>query len=92
MSMLATVCCLASMIPAPADLLETSTSHDRVPETIAAAPQGKRPSDTPRGNGGGVSGGTPEPGILLLLAGGALSYGVLRRRRRRQGDCDSQEI
>jgi len=30
-----------------------------------------------------VNGGTPEPATLLLLAGGALAYGGLRRRMKK---------
>lgn len=28
------------------------------------------------------AGGTPEPGMLLLLSGGGLAYGALRRRKK----------
>ena len=34
---------------------------------------------------GGTStprGGTPEPGMLLLLSGGGIAYGALRRRKK----------
>jgi hypothetical protein len=43
---------------------------------IMAAPQGKPMRPSP-------SAGTPEPATFLLLAGGAVGYGVLRFRRRK---------
>lgn len=33
------------------------------------------------------AGGTPEPGTLLLLSGGGLAYGALRRRKK-QADAE----
>ena len=41
--------------------------------------------------GGGVSGGTPEPGTLLLLSGGAFAYCAVRSRRRRQHNVVTEE-
>jgi hypothetical protein len=41
-------------------------------------------SDASDSSGGGfLSGGTPEPAALLLLAGAAAGYGALRLRRRK---------
>ncbi len=57
---------------------------------LFSAQQNPRPSGNPnRGTGkpsGPPSGGTPEPTTLLLLAGGAVGYGVLRLTRRKQAD------
>ena len=35
-------------------------------------------------NGSPPRGGTPEPSLLLLMSGGALAYGALRRKNQRQ--------
>ena len=42
------------------------------------------------GPGPGPQGGTPEPGTLLLLAGGAAGYAALRRRKTNGLDTDGQ--
>lgn len=65
---------LASLLTSasPADV--TAPSHE-----VAAPQQG--PS-LGFGNGGTSTprGGTPEPGLLLLLSGGGIAYGALKRR------------
>jgi hypothetical protein len=38
------------------------------------------PSMVPPGPSRGPAGGTPEPTVMLLVAGSALAYGALRRR------------
>lgn len=38
----------------------------------------------PSPSGSPPRGGTPEPNLLLLMSGGALAYGALRRRHKRQ--------
>ena len=38
----------------------------------------------PSPSGSPPRGGTPEPSLLLLMSGGALAYGALRRTRKRQ--------
>lgn len=52
------------------------------PSLEVAAPQ-QGPSLT-FGHGGTSTprGGTPEPGLLLLLSGGGIAYGALRRRNK----------
>jgi len=53
------------------------------PAMDTATPQGI--SQAYNENSGGLppSGGTPEPGILLLLAGGGLAYGAVRLRKKK---------
>lgn len=60
------------------------------PATDLVAPQqgpslgfGHGGSSTPRG-------GTPEPGLLLLLSGGGIAYGALRRRGKSKKAKDEQ--
>lgn len=38
----------------------------------------------PSPSGSPPRGGTPEPSLLLLMSGGALAYGALRRKSKRQ--------
>lgn len=48
------------------------------------------PQDAPRKPVAPPGGGTPEPTMLLLLAGGALGYGALRlSRRNKDGSGDA---
>ena len=59
--------------------LLTSAEPARIELASVAAPQGggySRPKPGP-------SGGTPEPTLLLLMAGGAAAYGGLRLRKRK---------
>ncbi|MCA8965285.1 MAG: PEP-CTERM sorting domain-containing protein [Planctomycetes bacterium] len=49
------------------------------------------PQDAPRKPVAPPGGGTPEPTAMLLLAGGALGYGILRLGRKRPGDSDKRE-
>lgn len=81
--------CLASLSAhQPADTALASAAIFTTPIASVAAPQ----SDRRRPSGGGSptpSGGTPEPTVLLLLAGGALGYVGLRSRMRKNTDKQS---
>lgn len=86
---LASLVCLLSAGAAHSAPLERAVPLDCTAHAVAA-PQGQ--DDTGRGKGGQSnppSGGTPEPTSLLLLAGGALGYGAVRRLRKRNGTPDS---
>lgn len=59
-------------LPAPA-------MADRCSVVVAIAPQDAGPTKPSAPPGGG----TPEPTMLLLVAGGAVGYGLLRLARKR---------
>lgn len=84
---LATVCTLLLVgSEARAESLSTTAPSDVV---SAFAPQQQGPQlgwGMSQGQSGSPPrGGTPEPGLLLLMSGGALAYGALRRRGKRSG-------
>ncbi|MBL8726113.1 MAG: PEP-CTERM sorting domain-containing protein [Planctomycetes bacterium] len=86
---LASLVCMLSAGAAHAAPLERAILLDCATHAVAV-PQGQ--DDTGSGKGGQSnppSGGTPEPASLLLLAGGALGYGAVRRLRKRNGKPDS---
>lgn len=59
-----------------------------------ARPNVQPPSGRASGGGTGYSGpggGTPEPAMLLLLAGAAAGYAVHRNRRRTAGTLPKQD-
>ena len=64
---------------------------------ITAPPQGPSLGQSYNQNtqsqnpGGGLppSGGTPEPGLLLLIAGGGLAYGAVRLRKKKDAPTES---
>ena len=69
---------------APVDYV-ASTETDAA--TAVASEQGPQDPQLGWGFNQGASkpspaGGTPEPGTLLLLSGGGLAYGALRRRKK----------
>ena len=82
---------LPAMLGTASELAGADSSSYVLP--VVAAPQGAS-RDAPYGNGIGngpggsgnphmPSGGTPEPSLLLLFAGGALAYGGYRFRKSR---------
>lgn len=69
---------------APVDYL---TATEAETASVVTAEQGPQQPQLGWGFNQGSSkpapaGGTPEPGTLLLLSGGCLAYGALRRRKK----------
>ncbi len=66
------------MTSAPAVFIAVDADLDALPQGANRPTPGRR-NPPP-------SGGTPEPVTMLLLAGGALTYGALRLRGRKNAD------
>ena len=77
----------APNLPATEDY--ASLSHVSAPQSPKAAPQNADAAINQ--SGGGLSGGTPEPGTILLLSGGALAYAGVRARRRRALKLETED-
>lgn len=72
--MIATLTVWAALLSDPAGATFAPRCAVIAPQIQDDSSSSKQPSPT--------GGGTPEPATLLLLAGSALGYGVVRRMRR----------
>jgi len=72
---LTALCVLSVLLAAP-----TPSSSPSSAVLPVAAPQNPHASLVAHGRARSPAGGTPEPATMLLVAGAALGYGVLRRR------------
>jgi len=72
-----------------ASLLSSAPPTDATSSSIEVVTPQQGPS-LGFGNGGSSTprGGTPEPGLLLLLSGGGIAYGALRRRGKNKQSKD----
>lgn len=83
--------CLLSLLGAEASPSPVPTLHALVglPAYASAPQQSPKPVQFKSGSSS-PTGGTPEPGSILLLVGGALGYGAWRLQKRK-GAAESKE-
>jgi hypothetical protein len=82
--------CLLALLGAEASPAMASALHTPAPPLVTAVPQQSPKPVQFKSGSSSPTGGTPEPGSILLLVGGALGYGAWRLQKRK-GAAETKE-